>query len=60
MLTENENVVTRRAILGLDLMNGGNGDFTTGHQIVDNMNTQGEQYLDQILGRPLFNGGRNG
>ena len=60
MLTEEENVVTRRGVLGLDLMNGGNGDFTTGHQVVNNMNNMGEQYLEQVLGRPLFNGVKNG
>jgi hypothetical protein len=60
MLTENENVVTRGAVLGLDLMNGGNGDFTRGHEIVDNINKQGEDYLDAVLNRPLFNRSRNG
>ena len=58
MLTENENVVTRRAVLGLDLMHGGIGDFTRGHEILDNINQQGEDYLDEVLNRPLFNGGR--
>ena len=60
MLTENENVVTRRAVLGLDLMNGGIGDFTRGHEILDNINRQGEDYLDTVLSRPLFNRGRYG
>ena len=58
MLTEDENVVTRRAVLGWDLMNGGTGDFTRGHEIIDNINRQGEDYLDAVLSRPLFNGGR--
>jgi hypothetical protein len=59
MLTEDENVVTRRGVLGLDLMNGGNGDFTIGHQVVNNINDMGEQYLEQVLDRPLFNGVKN-
>ena len=57
MLTEDENVITRRAVLGLDLMNGGQGDFAKGHEILDNINKQGEDYLSSVLDRPLFNGG---
>jgi len=60
MLTEDENVVTRRGVLGLDLMNGGNGNFTIGHQVVNNINDIGEQYLEQVIDRPLFNGVKNG
>ena len=60
MLTEDENVITRRAVLGLDLMNGGQGDFAKGHEILDNINKQGEDYLEAVLDRPLFNGGYYG
>jgi len=60
MLTEDENVITRRAVLGLDLMNGGQGDFAKGHEILDNINKQGEDYLSSVLDRPLFNGGYYG
>ena len=60
MLTEDENVITRKAVLGLDLMSGGAGDFTRGHEILDNINRQGEDYLDTVLNRPLFNRGRYG
>jgi hypothetical protein len=55
MLTEDEHVITRGGILGLDLMMGGNGDFTRGHEIVNNIQRQGEDYLDGVLNRPLFN-----
>ena len=60
MLTAEENVITRPAVLGLDLMLGGTGDFTRGHEIINNITRQGEEYLDEVLDRPLFNGGRYG
>ena len=59
MLTEDENVVTRRGVLGLDLMAGGDGDFARGHEIINNITRQGENYLDEVLDRPLFYGERN-
>ena len=59
MLTEDENVITRRGVLGLDLMAGGSGDFARGHEIIDNITRQGENYLDEVLDRPLFYGERN-
>jgi len=58
MLTEEENVITRPGVLGLDLMLGGTGDFTRGHEMINNITRQGEDYLDEVLNRPLFNGGR--
>ena len=58
MLTEEENVITRPAILGLDLMLGGTGDFTRGHEMINNITRQGEDYLNEVLNRPLFNGGK--
>jgi hypothetical protein len=59
MLTADENVITRRGVLGLDLMAGGSGDFARGHEIIDNITRQGENYLDEVLDRPLFYGERN-
>ena len=38
-------------------MSGGQGDFAKGHEILDNINKQGEDYLSSVLDRPLFNGG---
>ena len=60
MLTEEENVITRPGVLGLDLMLGGTGDFTRGHEMINNITKQGEDYLDEVLNRPLFNGGKYG